>query len=102
MQRMHTEFGLCLQSKQFGNCTCLAAAAYLVDCLLLKYYRCAGQPVSLTVLLAAPALLLCLRQAKDTMVGTAQSAKESAQSEADRVSMGKRWKEEMLEGDLSA
>jgi hypothetical protein len=44
----------------------------------------------------------CLPQAKDAVTGTAQSAKESAQSEAERVSMGQRWKEEMLEGDISA
>jgi hypothetical protein len=43
-----------------------------------------------------------LLQGKDAVTGTAQSAKESAQSEAERVSMGQRWKEEMLEGDISA
>jgi hypothetical protein len=55
----------------------------------------------LTLLLASTALLPPL-QAKDAVTGTAQSAKESAQSEAERVSMGQRWKEEMLEGDISA
>jgi hypothetical protein len=55
----------------------------------------------LTLLLASTALLPQL-QATDAVTGTAQSAKESAQSEAERVSMGQRWKEEMLKGDISA
>lgn len=58
--------------------------------------------VAADLLLLLRGLPLLLLQAKDAVTGTAQAAKESAQSEADRVSMGQRWKEEMLEGEPSA